>query len=286
MDLVHQVLVPSFHQTAVGSSSIARLLIETLQSTTKPIQPRAVECLAAASKLSLHIPPPLTSSSKPIHLLVPLFRYVLNQGINQKWTLVALSTIIHAIPVEDIPNDLLEKLLGSMEVTENIPIRSTLVVEILKSRWANQNRLHQGTVKEFYQTVYEPLLPLFDPSSSSPQTWQNVQRYLYPILGSIQSPSGKGFLQYLEQLPADGPLGQEAVFECWVTIASAAVSARTLGIREIDEGRLHQAMVHSNADVRLKAFLICSQNEDLFHQKGIAGLKAGYKYNDSLPGTG
>lgn len=269
---------------------MARLLIDNLQSLLKPVQVRSIDCCIAATKLSQILPPPLVSSSKSTQtqMMVPLFRYVVNQGADQKWTLGALSTIIPAVPLEEIPKNLLERLMSDMEVSENIAIRSTFIVEILKARWSKLRPAGdgEGSDEEFNRNVYQPLLPLFDPSSTSSHTWQNVQRYLYPALSSVKSPSGKGFLQYLESLPADGPLGEDSLFECWVTIASATVQARTLGIRDVDEKRLAQAIRHANADVRLKAFLICSQNEDLLCEKGIAGLKVGFAYNASLAGVG
>jgi hypothetical protein len=219
-------------------------------------------------------------------MIVPLFRYVINQGADQKWTIGALGIMIPGISLDEVPKSLLDKLKDDMEVSENIAIRSTLITEILKARWSKSHPTVEESDIDFHRTVYEPLLPLFDPSSTSLHTWQNVQRYLYPALSSIRSPSGRGFLQYLESLPAGGPLGDESLFECWVTIASASVQARTLGIRDVDEKRLNQAIGHANAGVRLKAFIICSQNEDLLCEKGIAGLKAGYIYNASLAGTG
>ena len=217
--------------------------------------------------------------------MVPLFRYVLNQGADQKWTLTTLASLMPAIPVEEVSSTLLEKLTADMEISENVAIRSSLIIEILTVRWTKK-RQSENTDKAFHQTVYEPLLPLFQDPSPSSNTWQNVQRYLYPKLGSIRSPTGTVFLQYLESLQHGGVLSQTAIFKCWVTIASANVQNRTLGIREIDQKRLAQATSHAEAGVRLKAFQICSQNEDLFCQKGIDGLKAGFVYNSNLATVG
>lgn len=284
--LIHDRLVPSLQRPEIGTASLARLLVDGLQDPSKPLQSRAIDCLCSASKLALVLPAPTTSSSKAAPPIVPLFRYLINQGADQKWTLSALANILPAIPIGEVPDNVFHKLLQEMDVSDNIAIRSTVIVEILKARWSAHIASDDGTEQDFHRIMYRPVLSLFNPSTASSQTWQNVQRYLYPALSTVKSPSGRGFLHYLETLPSDSAFPIDAQLECWVSIASAAVQAKTLGIRDIDETRLSQAACHASATVRLKAFIICSQNEDLLYEKNIKALKSAFEYNSSLHGQG
>jgi hypothetical protein len=134
----------------------------------------------------------------------------------------------------------------------------------------------------FHQIVYQPLLPIFDPSSVSTQIWQNVQRYLYPALAALPSPEGRGFLAYLESLPSELRFDEDAMFECWITIASVAVSSKQLGIRSVDPERMKKAIWHEDFSIRLKAFAIYTQNEDLLEARSVAGIQACFAYNAAL----
>jgi hypothetical protein len=194
-----------------------------------------------------------------------------------------LSSIIYLIPVQEVPEDVLQRLLKDLDVLEFSPIRSSLIVTILQARWTEYLSTHEGINDESFQRiVYQPLLPYFDPSTISSQTWQNVQRYLYPALSVLTSPSGRGFLAYLEALPAELRFDDDAMFECWITIASAAVQSKQLGIRSVDQERLKQAIRHADFSIRLKAFLIYSQNEDILEARSVAGIKAAFEYNAAL----
>jgi hypothetical protein len=195
---------------------------------------------------------------------------------------VTLSAIIPSIPVGEVPGDLLQRLLADLDLVEFSPIRCTLIIEILQARWNDHIRKHESTEESFQQIVYQPLLPVFDPSTISAQTWQNVQRYLYPALTSLSSPEGRGFLAYLELLPANLRFDEDAMYECWITIASAAVSAKQLGIRSIDPERMKQAIWHEDFSIRLKAFAIHTQNEDILEARSVAGIKACFAYNAAL----
>lgn len=262
------------------------MLIDGLQDPAKSVQNRSVDCLWAANKLALVLPAPAASSSKAAPPLVPLFRYLVSQGEDQKWTLLALANILPSIPIGEVPNELLEKLLHGMDVSDNIAIRSTVIVEILKARWAASIAAGAGSEQDYQRIIYQPILPLFNPASSSPTSWQNVQRHLYPVLSTVKSPSGRGFLHYLETLPVDAALEGDAQLECWVSIASASVQDKTLGIRDVDQTRLSQAATHANPGVRLKAFAICAQNEDMFYEKNVRALKSAFPPNSSLHGQG
>jgi hypothetical protein len=203
-------------------------------------------------------------------------------GLSHRRTIVALSAIIPSIPVGEVPEDLLQRLLADLDSVEFSPIRCTLIVEILQARWNEHIRKHESTEESFQQIVYQPLLPIFDPSTVSAQTWQNVQRYLYPALASLPSPNGRAFLAYLESLPSNLRFDEDAMYECWITIASAAVSSKQLGIRSIDSERMKQAIWHEDFSIRLKAFAIYTQNEDLLDPRSVAGIKASFAYNAAL----
>jgi hypothetical protein len=176
----------------------------------------------------------------------------------------------------------LQRLLKDLDLAEFSPIRSTLIIETLQARWKDYVRTHEATEEAFQLIVYQPLLPSFDPSTITPQAWQNVQRYLYPVLAAIQSPSSRGFLSYLESLPTELRFDEDAMFESWITIASAAVQSKQLGIRSIDPERMKQAIWYEDFSIRLKAFAIYSQNEDLLEARSVAGIKACFRYNAAL----
>jgi hypothetical protein len=169
-----------------------------------------------------------------------------------------------------------------LDLAEFSPIRCTLIVEILRARWNDHTRNNDITEETFQIIVYQPLLPIFDPSSVSTQTWQNVQRYLYPALAALPSPEGRGFLAYLESLPSELRFDEDAMFECWITIASAAVSSKQLGIRSVDPERMKTAIWHEDFSIRLKAFAIYTQNEDLLEARSVAGVQACFAYNAAL----
>jgi hypothetical protein len=280
-DDFHQILAPTLVPGA-KPNSIADTLLEALDSPNKSEQSKAIEVLSAASHLVASIQAPSSSSSNSSNYLVPLFRHVLKLGLSQRRTIVALSAIIPSIPVGEVPDDLLQRLLADLDLVEFSPIRCTLIVELLRARWNDHIRNKEPTEGMFQQIVYQPLLPIFDPSTVSPQTWQNVQRYLYPALASLSSPDGRGFLAYLESLPADLRFDEDAMYECWITIASAAVSSKQLGIRSIDSERMKQAIWHEDFSIRLKAFAIYTQNEDILEVRSVAGIKACFAYNAAL----
>jgi hypothetical protein len=269
-------------------SSLSDLVLEALDSANKSLQSKSLEILAAVNGLATALPPSSSSSSSSgsDNFLVPLFRYVLKQGVSQRWVLVAMNALVSSMPTREVSDEVLRRLLGELDVLEFAPIRATLIVEILQSRWKEHTRLHEGTQYNFDRVVYEPLLPSFDPSTVSAQTWQNVQRYLYPALASLKSPSGRGFLHYLESLPAEHAFTNDARLECWITIAAAAVQSKQIGIRSLDEGRLRQAIYHADASVRLKAFIVYSQNEDILCDRAVEGVKASFEYNSALHGQG
>jgi hypothetical protein len=280
-DDFHQILAPTFIPGA-KPNSIADTLLESLESPNKSEQSKAIEVLSAASHLVTSIQAPSSSSSNSSNYLVPLFRHVLKLGLSHRRTIVVLSAIIPSIPVGEVPEDLLQRLLADLDSVEFSPIRCTLIVEILHARWNDHIRNHASTEESFQQIVYQPLLPVFDPSTISAQTWQNVQRYLYPALASLPSPNGRGFLAYLESLPSNLRFGEDAMYECWITISSAAVSSKQLGIRSIDPERMNQAIWHEDFSIRLKAFSIYTQNEDILDTRSVAGVKACFAYNAAL----
>ena len=72
------------------------------------------------------------------------------------------------------------------------------------------------------------------------------------------------------------------MYECWITIASSAVSAKQLGIRSIDPDRMKQAIWHEDFSIRLKAFAIYTQNEDILEARSVAGIKTCFAYNAAL----
>lgn len=277
----HQFLSPAFLPGA-KPFSIADSLLHSLDSPSKSDQSKAIDVLSAASGLVAGLQAPSSSSSNSSNYLVPLFRHILRLGLGHRRTIVGLSAIIASIPVQEVPEDLLRTLLKDLDSVEFSPIRCTLIVEILQARWNNYTRSNEATEVKFQETVYQPLLAIFDPSTVSAQTWQNVQRYLYPALASIPSPSGRGFLSYLQSLPANLRFDEDAMYECWITIASAAVSSKQLGIRSIDPERMKQAIWHEDFSIRLKAFAIYSQNEDLLEARSVAGIKACFAYNAAL----
>ena len=280
-DDFHQILAPTFVPSA-KPNSIADTLLESLDSANKSEQSKAIEVLTAASHLVSSIQAPSSSSSNSSNYLIPLFRHVLKLGLSHRRTIVALSAIILSVPVGEVPEDLLPRLLADLDSVEYSPIRCTLIVEILQARWNDHIRNHEPTEESFQQIVYQPLLPVFDPSTISSQTWQNVQRYLYPALTSIPSPDGHGFLAYLESLPANLRFDEDAMYECWITIASSAVSAKQLGIRSIDSDRMKQAIWHEDFSIRLKAFAIYTQNEDILEARSVDAIKACFAYNAAL----
>jgi hypothetical protein len=197
-----------------------------------------------------------------------------------------MSALVPAIPTNEVSDDVLHNLLDDLDVLEFAPIRATLIVEIVQARWKDHARQHGGNELEFHRIVYDPILPSFDPSTISANTWQNVQRYLYPALSSLKSPSGRGFLQYIETLPVEHAFDADARLECWITIAAAGVQSKQLGMRSLDETRMKQAIFHADASVRLKAFIVYSQNEDILCERAVAGIKASFRYNAALSGTG
>jgi len=280
-DDFHQTLAPTFVPGA-KPNSIADTLLNSLDSPNKSEQSKAIEVLSAASQLVASIQAPSSSSSNSSNYLIPLFRHVLKLGLSYRRTIVALSALIPSIPVGEVPEDLLQRLLTDLDSVEFSPIRCTLIVEILQARWNDHVRKHESTEESFQQVVYQPLLPVFDPSTVSAQTWQNVQRYLYPALASLPSPDGRGFLTYLKALPATLRFDEDAMYECWITIASAAVSAKQLGIRSIDPERMKQAIWHEDFSIRLKAFAIYTQNKDILEARSVAGIKACFTYNAAL----
>jgi hypothetical protein len=280
-DDFHHILAPTFIPGA-KPNSISDTLLESLESSNKSEQSKAIDVLSAASHLVKSIQAPSSSSSNSSNFLVPLFLHVLKLGLSHRRTIVALSAIIPSVPVGEVPEDLLQRLLADLDSVEFSPIRCTLIVEILQARWNDHIRNHESTEESFQQIVYQPLLPVFDPSTISAQTWQNVQRYLYPALASLPSPNGRGFLAYLESLPANLRFDEDAMYECWITIASAAVSSKQLGIRSIDSERMKQAIWHEDFSIRLKAFAIYTQNEDILEARSVAGVKACFAYNAAL----
>ena len=277
----HQVLGPAFIPGA-KPCSLADILLESLESPIKSEQTKAIEALSAAANLVPVLQSPSTSSSNSSNFLVPLFRHIVKLGLSQRRTIVGLSSIIACIPTRELPGDLLQRLLKDLELPEFSPLRCTLIVEILRLTWNDNTRHDDATEAIFQRIVYQPLLPVFDPSAVSAQTWQNVQRYLYPALSSIQSPTGRGFLAYLESLPANLRFKEDAMFECWITIVSAAVQSKQLGIRGVDSERIKQAIWHEDFSIRLKAFAIYTQNEDLLAPRAVAGIKAAFVYNAAL----
>jgi len=280
-DDFNQYLAPAFVPGA-KPCSFADTIWGSLESSNKSEQSKAIEILTAASHLVPVLRQPTSSSSTTSNYLVPLFRYILKQGISHRRSIVALSSIIASVPVREVPQDLLERLLKDLDLVEFSPIRCSLVVEILQSRWSEYIRAEQPTEEEFQQIVYQPLLPSFDPSTASAQTWQNVQRYLYPTLSSVSSPSGRGFLAYLETLPAELHFDEDAMFECWITITAAAVQSKQLGIRSLNQEKMKQAIWHADFSIRLKAFSIYTQNEDLLDESSVKGIKASFVYNAAL----
>jgi hypothetical protein len=280
-DDFNQFLAPAFVPGA-KPCSFADTIWESLESSNKSEQSKAIEILTASSHLAAVLRQPTSSSSNTSNFLVPLFRYILKQGISHRRSIVALSSIISSIPVGEVPQDLLERLLKDLDLVEFSPIRCTLIVEILQTRWKDYVRSEGPTEAKFQQIVYQPLLPSFDPSTVSSQTWQNVQRYLYPTLSSVSSSSGRGFLAYLESLPTELRFDEDAMFECWITITAAAVQSKQLGIRSVNQEKMKQAIWHADFSIRLKAFSIYTQNEDLLDERSVTGIKASFVYNAAL----
>jgi hypothetical protein len=280
-DDFHQILAPAFIPGA-KPCSIADILLESVNPSNRSEQSKAIEILSAVSYLVEVLRQPSTSSSNSSNFLVPLFRHIVKQGLSHRWTIITLSSIIAAIPTREVPEEMLRRLLKDLDLAEFSPIRSTLIVETLQARWKDYIRTREASEEAFQEIVYQPLLSSFDPSTITPQAWQNVQRYLYPALAALQSPDGGGFLSYLESLPKEVRFDEDAMFECWITIASAAVQSKQLGIRSIDPERMMQAIWHEDFSIRLKAFAIYTQNEDLLEARSVAGIKACFAYNAAL----
>lgn len=302
-ELVHSLLVPSLRQVEPGQTSLARTIIAALQSSFKPLSKKASECCFALTQLASKLPEPSasTSTSEKDPWLVPLFTYIMQQGLDQRWTLLALDNLVGAVPLEELPGSLLETLMEDMDMSENIALRASLIRHILYHEWCYETLGTTGTAKEFRRIVLDPIARLFDPSSGSPKQWQNVQRYLYPQLmtmdGIIQGSMPEIILDYLDPMWDEKDVAparrakfssQDAGLECWTAITAAAIQSRRMGIKDVDNVNLRVASEHANSNVRLKAFQIATQNDDLLcgDERIGATIARLYIRNGELHGTG
>ena len=269
-DLVHARIAPLL----VPGQSIADLMITSLESNDRPRFARASDTLSAAARMVDSLAQPTTSSSSSINMLVPLFQMVSKNNITTRANLTSMNVMVEHIPSEDIPVDLLRRLLDEMHVTDSASIRCNIVASLM----LRQHRsLDHGNPNKA-ETFFSPIVPLFSPDRPA-NTLLGLTRYLLPTLFATRPQAIPSLLSLLAQSTATS-------FAAWVSVAFLAVSSGHLAITDLPTLALQDAIAHADIDVRIRAFQLLVNTRDLLAPQVTQLIQQSMEYSCVLPSAG
>ncbi|KAK4688723.1 thyroid adenoma-associated protein, partial [Tremellales sp. Uapishka_1] len=285
IQLVVSLIAPAFQP----GGPLAGLAITSAKSESKPLQQRATDTISAAG----HLAAAIGTSAGPDEgtFMVPFLRKIIASGVGDRQNLHIISLLLDQVPHQSIPSTLLGSLLADINLNESAATRSILITTMLKKR---RQQCLSTTEEDQNRYMLDPLLPYFDPSLRQPSTLVYMSRYLLPLLFKAV-PSAVTTLLTILDTSSDTTYVEHAGpstlshrpthdnFSAWVTVAALGVASGLVEISDLDARSLDDALAHSEAGVRLRAFELLVGGKGLPSEKVVHLLKESMIWNEILP---
>lgn len=250
---------------------LASVIVSSLANPVKPHPLRATEALAAATRMAGALQSAAASSSST-HLLVPLLNDVIQDGLAARPNLVAINVMVETVPADQIPANLLDRLLVDLPVAENANVRCATIASLLARRRTTVG----GSDAAKDKVMVSPLLPLLAEDDDGTAVL-NVRRYLLDPLCKLQRTC---FPVLLEMLSG------EQYSAAWITVASFGVSTGLMGISGLPLDRLNNALVHEDPRIRILAFALVSTNKSVLELNVMELVKQSLEWNRDVTQAG
>jgi hypothetical protein len=272
IELVYIHLAPA----VLPGGILAKAISDGINSSAKPVHVRTAEALQSLGKLVDTVPPPKASASNPTNMLVPFFLDTIASGLSSKGSLTIINILLPYIPLAEVPEVLLERLVKEMYAIDLGNLRGPIISQLII------RNLEEAANAEKEQRILGSLFPLFSPTAPA-TTMTNVHRYLLPPLFAAR-PS---IIHSLLLMLGGGESGRSAdYFAAWTSVASLGVSVGHITVTELPEQDVQNAMVHSDPDVRLKAFQLITGSKDLLDERTETLVRKSLLWNRVLPDSG
>lgn len=264
VDLVHRRLSPMLQ----ANGALSTLLLSSFANTSKPYPVRAAECLTAATKLAAALPAPATSSSRP-YFLSAFFDQILRDGLGTRSNLVALGIMVDTIPAINIPDNLLDRLLQDVCVSDCCNVRCGTIASLL----IRQKREASGMEAERDRAMFGRVLRVIE---NDPEATEIMSRYLFPPLFKAERSSFSALLDMLDQAGGDH-------FAAWITTACFGVANGIIGLEGLPRERVMEAITHQDNRLRIKAFELVALSKSVLQPEVMELVKQSFHWNTVIP---
>jgi hypothetical protein len=242
-----------------------------MNSRVKPAPARAAEALTAAVRLVSALPPPSSSSSASFYLLQGLFNEVVRAELSSRANIIALSIMMDSVPLETIPENLLNQLLADFRNIDAANIRCDVIATIL-SRRRDTLSGHDAD-----KIMLRPLLPTLAEDDEG-EGIKTLSRYLLPSLLKRRPSAFPVLLDLLRS--------EDKYFPAWISVASYGVSSGIIGIEGVPAKQLQEALEHEDSRMRILGFELVAMNKTVLTPHVMDLVKTSLKWNDMIPQAG